>query len=605
MESQSSNSSQGSQDSTLTITDENRREILYFAYGSNLSTEQMRQRCPYSTAVGLGKITGWRWIINQRGYANIVREEAAAMGTHEEDEGEEGAVEEAKGKGRTEDAAEAESQVYGMLYLLPAEDEERLDLYEGVPWAYEKAYLEADWVSSSTEGATRAGEGGGGRAFEELTPVKVLAYVDRKRIEEGRAKEEYVERMERGIEDAVRNWGMREEYADRTMRRLPAWFVRSGTSTGLLFSRASLPPVACQWQPILAPAMGSPDPVYGRQLDGMGSGISSTSKVVVVGPPSAFGSGSGSGSRVGPDVDAEFTFVQVGVRDGSLDLAGTCGNMSAIVGPAAWDMGILPPSRIPSIVSYDGATRSRWATVRILNTNTAKVVVSRFKLDGSPLAYCPHGDYAMDGVPGTQSPITLSFLDPAGAKTGRALPTGNPIDELTLADGSAVRASLVDVSNPGVFVTTSSLGLDDAAAAGLTPPAVEADAALKTRLEQIRQAGASAMGLDPKIQSVPKVVMLLPPSAGRTSQIDIQCLAMSMGQAHRAVPLTLSLCLGAASQLGGTIAAELMGGEKKDVVKIGHPSGVVDVGTTVRNGKIEEAKLLRTARVLMKGDVFY
>jgi 2-methylaconitate cis-trans-isomerase PrpF len=355
--------------------------------------------------------------------------------------------------------------------------------------------------------------------------------------------------------------------------------------------------------------MGSPDPLYGRQLNGMGSGISSTSKVVVIGPPSTSVSSSGSVSGVGPNsssnVDAEFTFVQVGIRDGSLDLAGTCGNMSSIVGPAAWDMGILPPSRIPSLVSYDEATQSRWATLRILNTNTSKIIVSRFKLDGSPPMYCPQGNYAMDGVPGTQSPITLSFLDPAGAKTGKALPTGNPIDELTLSDGSTVKASLVDVSNPGVFITTSSLGLDDATAANLTPAIVEADIALKTRLEQIRQAGALAMGLDTKIESVPKVVMLLPPSARRTSRIDIQCLAMSMGQAHKAAPLTLSLCLGAASQLGGTIAAELMGGEKKDVIRIGHPSGVVDVGTTVRNGRIEEAKLLRTARVLMKGDVFY
>ncbi|KAJ4858423.1 prpF protein domain-containing protein [Trichoderma breve] len=395
------------------------------------------------------------------------------------------------------------------------------------------------------------------------------------------------------------------------MRRLPAWFVRSGTSTGLLFSRASLPPVPCQWQPILAPAMGSPDPLYARQLDGMGSGISSTSKVVVVGPPSSSsslsssGAASGSGSDVGPTVDAEFTFVQVGIRDGTLDLAGTCGNMSAIVGPAAWDMGFVPPSRIASRISYDAATRSRWATLRILNTNTNKVVVSRFQLDGSPLAYSPHGDYAMDGVPGTQSPITLSFLDPAGAKTGRALPTGNPIDELHLPDGSTVKASLVDVSNPGVFITTSSLGIDDATAATLTPSLIEANAPLKARLEQIRQAGASAMRLDPKIESVPKVVMLLPPTAKKSAETDIQCLAMSMGQAHKAAPLTLSLCLGAASQIDGTIAAEMMGGEKKSVVRIGHPSGVVDVGTTVRDGKIEEAKLLRTARVLMKGDVYY
>lgn len=194
MDSQSSNSSQDSQDSALTITDENRSENLYFAYGSNLSTEQMRQRCPYSTAVGLGKLSGWRWIINERGYANIVKQ----------------VDEEGKGEG------EEESHVYGMMYLLPTEDEERLDGYEGVPWAYEKVVLEASWVSSSSSGDEKEEDNNGGG--EELTPVKVLAYVDRKRTAEGRPRGEYVGRMERGIEDAVGNWGMKGGYADELRR---------------------------------------------------------------------------------------------------------------------------------------------------------------------------------------------------------------------------------------------------------------------------------------------------------------------------------------------------------------------------------------------------
>lgn len=230
MESQSSNSSQDSQDSTLTITDENRREILYFAYGSNLSTEQMRERCPYSTAVGLGKMTGWKWIINRRGYANIVElgeeDEDAVMREEDEDsedsgeekEAEEEVVEEVKeqkGKGVMQDIGEEVSEVYGMLYLLPTEDEERLDRYEGVPWAYEKVYLEADWVSHTQAVSTN----GGTYVREELTPVKVLVYIDYKRVKEGKPKEEYVGRMERGIRDAVGNWGMSEEYADRVMRR--------------------------------------------------------------------------------------------------------------------------------------------------------------------------------------------------------------------------------------------------------------------------------------------------------------------------------------------------------------------------------------------------
>lgn len=207
-----SQGSQDSQDSTLTITDENRSEILYFAYGSNLSTEQMRQRCPYSTAVGLGKVTGWRWIINARGYANIVRE-SEDIDTQKDDDGGVEKVDEQKGKSRMEEDTE-ESQVYGMLYLLPVEDEERLDRYEGVPWAYEKLHIEASWVSN-----TDRVDGEEQQVEEELTPVKVLAYVDRQRVTEGRPKEEYVERMEMGIEDAVENWGMSEEYADRVMRR--------------------------------------------------------------------------------------------------------------------------------------------------------------------------------------------------------------------------------------------------------------------------------------------------------------------------------------------------------------------------------------------------
>lgn len=334
---------------------------------------------------------------------------------------------------------------------------------------------------------------------------------------------------------------------------------------------------------MLPGAMGSPDP-YGRQLDGMGSGISSTSKIVVLGPPSR------------RDVDVDFTFVQLGIRDAVLDMAGNCGNMSALVGPVAFDAGLVASPSVER--TGDG---EQWATVRFLNTNTDKVMVARFKVAGEPLRYSPEGDYVMDGVPGTGSKITMSFMDPAGAKTGKALPTGNPVDVLELSDGSTIRASLVDVGNPGVFVGTDGLGLAEHMA--LTPALVEADAVLKARLEDIRRAGASKMGLDPQTGSVPKIVLLFPSSG--SPEIDIRCLALSMGQAHKAVPLTLALCLGAASQLPGTIAANLIAGKSKDTVTIGHPSGTVDIGTTIRDGKIESAQLLRTARVLMKGDVYY
>jgi 2-methylaconitate cis-trans-isomerase PrpF len=183
------------------------------------------------------------------------------------------------------------------------------------------------------------------------------------------------------------------------------------------------------------------------------------------------------------------------------------------------------------------------------------------------------------------------------------LPTGNPVDKLQLSDGSTVKASLVDVSNPGVFVTTSDLGLSEAETSQLSPASVEANSALKVRLEDIRRAGAAKMGMNPDVESVPKVIMLL--SSPQLPDVDIQCQALSMGQAHKAVPLTLALCLGAATQVPGTLPADVVGALSKSAVVIGHPSGKLEIGTTFEDGKIVSAELLRTARVLMKGDVQY
>ncbi|KAI0405728.1 DUF453-domain-containing protein [Xylaria palmicola] len=410
----------------------------------------------------------------------------------------------------------------------------------------------------------------------------------------------------------------------RGRNSLPALFVRSGTSNGLVLRASDLPSSSsssssstAEWARILPAVMGSPDPVHGRQLDGMGGGISSTSKVCVLAP-------SARANRDNADVD--FTFVQVGIRDRRLDTAGNCGNMSAVVGPVAWDWGFVPEAeRAGRIRVVEGGDKDggayREALVRIFNTNTGKTMHARFRVDDDEddpwPRYCPAGDYAMDGVPGTQSRITLGFADPAGAKTGRgALPTGNPVDVLALpGGGGAVRASLVDVSNPGVFVELGELGLGlggDVSPDTLTPAAVEADAALKARLEAIRRAGAARMGLDPEVESVPKVVLLFPRGAGGEG-VDVQCLAMSMGQAHKAVPLTLALCLGAAANIDGTVAAQVRRGRDggddaaslSSSVVIGHPSGTVEISTTFENGEIVSAELHRTARILMKGEVYY
>jgi len=376
--------------------------------------------------------------------------------------------------------------------------------------------------------------------------------------------------------------------SSRSSRSFPAVFARGGTSNGLVILRRHLPP-SSEWPAVFASAMGSPDP-YGRQLNGMGSGISSTSKICILAPSSR------------SDSDVEFTFVQVGFKDGSLDLAGNCGNMLSAIGPISLDEGLL--ARTPR-VELDQSGEFHTAVVRIFNTNTGKLILSRFRVAGDPPKYCLEGDFEMDGVPGRQSRIVLSFLDPAGAKTGRALPTGNPVDVLSLPDGYTIKASLVDVSNPGVFFRVSDLGLKNPDA--LDPAALEANPDLKGRLEQIRRAGAAMMGLDPETQSVPKIVLIFPtPPRGFSGDVDIRCLALSMGQAHKVVPLTLALCLGAAARFPDTFPCQLSRSRGNgDTITIGHPSGKIEVGTNVSNGSVVSAELHRTARVLMKGEVFY
>ncbi|KAK5115156.1 hypothetical protein LTR85_009914 [Meristemomyces frigidus] len=367
-----------------------------------------------------------------------------------------------------------------------------------------------------------------------------------------------------------------------TTNSFPATFMRGGTSNGLMIHRSDLPKDESKWQPILSSAMGSPDP-YGRQLNGMGSGISSTSKVCVISKSDR------------EDADVDYTFVQVGIKDGSLDMAGNCGNMSSAVGPFA-----LNERLVPHIEPLKDGIEVK---VRMFNTNTSKILHSTSSIDGAESRYEPGGEYSIDGVPGTGSRITLSFLDPAGAKTGKALPTGNPVDMLQLEDGNMIKASLTDIANPGVFVLASDIGIPG----DIHPDTLGSKAELMARLEHIRREGAKAMTLNPDVQSVPKIILLSPPSdADAADGVNIVCRALSMQQAHKAVPLTLALNLGASCRLPGTLADQIaVDTAGKESVVIAHASGRLEVGSAMVDGKIESALLHRTARVLMKGEVFY
>ena len=252
------------------------------------------------------------------------------------------------------------------------------------------------------------------------------------------------------------------------LRSTRAVFMRGGTSNAIMFRSQDLPPNPADWDAIFLAAMGSPDP-NGRQLDGMGGGVSSLSKVCIVGAPTR------------PDADVDYTFAQISIETPVVDYSSNCGNMSSAVGPFAVDEALVP------------APTGAEATIRIHNTNTGKIIVARFPIENGRAV--TEGDLALDGVAGTAAPIRLDFTDPGGSKTGRLLPTGNVVDQLEVPGFGSIEASLVDAANPGVHVRAEDVGLT-----GLEMPAeIEGDPTLMNRLEALRQAAAVAMGVFPDL----------------------------------------------------------------------------------------------------------
>jgi 2-methylaconitate cis-trans-isomerase PrpF len=381
--------------------------------------------------------------------------------------------------------------------------------------------------------------------------------------------------------------------------RLRAVFMRGGTSKAVMFRADDLPAERELWAPIFLGVVGSPDP-NGRQLDGMGGGISSLSKICVIGPP----------TRAAADVD--YTFAQVSVKDASVDYSGNCGNMSSAVGPFAID------EQLVTVTDAAGE-----ATVRIHNTNTRKLIVAHFPLDGGGTAV--DGDFKLPGVAGTGAPVRLDFLEPGGAGTGRLLPTGNPVETLDatllgLDSLHGIEISMVDAANPCVFVSAAAVG-----ASGIEmPEELEADSRLLRRLETIRIAASLRMGIAKtaeaaaRVPSIPKVAMVAPAREARTlagewlaaEDADITVRMISIGQPHRAVPLTGAMCLAVASRIEGTVVSRIArpSAAPGDPVRIAQPSGLTVVGATVRresNGWFaESATVYRTARRLMEGWVF-
>ena len=370
--------------------------------------------------------------------------------------------------------------------------------------------------------------------------------------------------------------------------RIPAAWMRGGTSKGVFFLASDLPAEPAERDALLARLLGSPDP-YGKQIDGLGGATSSTSKVVIVAPSQQ------------PDCDVDYWFGQVLVDSGRLDWSGNCGNLTAAVGPFALWRALLP-------APGDGEVN-----VRLWQANVGKRIHARVPVqDGRPLEA---GKFLLDGVAFASAPVTLTFLDPGAAAGGGILPTGNAVDTLTLDDGTRIDASLVSAGNPMVFVAARTLGLDATAAQAT----LNADAALRARCEQIRIAGALTMGLADSAaaaaarQHTPKVAVVAPPADcvsvdGKrfaAAELDLLTRVLSMGAFHHAIPGTAAIAIAAAAGVPGSLVSRQLQHDPVGPLRIGHPSGRSEVGATMHTNSghwvLEAAVLRRSARLLMDG----
>jgi 2-methylaconitate cis-trans-isomerase PrpF len=371
-----------------------------------------------------------------------------------------------------------------------------------------------------------------------------------------------------------------------TQAWIPASFWRGGTSKGVFFHARDLPTSRADIDPIVLAVLGTPDP-YGRQLNGMGGGISSLSKAVIIGPSTH------------PDADVDYTFIQVAVDRPMTDWSGNCGNLSSVVGPFAVDEGLVKVN--------DGE-----ATVRFHQTNTKKIIHARFRVENGKAAVA--GDMEIPGVAGKAAPVRLDFVNPGGATTGKLLPTGNVLDTIMIEGHGAFVASMVDASHPTVFVRASDFGLTGIE----SPDAIEADDGLMALLDIVRRRAGVIMGLGDTPESVelmsPRIAIVAAPQAFTAidkslfdDRHDITTRMISMEKPHRAVPLASALCLAVACRIEGTLPNLLSRkSEPGAPIRVGNPSGVLAFGADVRHegGWIaDSAGVYRTARCLMKGAV--
>ena len=377
--------------------------------------------------------------------------------------------------------------------------------------------------------------------------------------------------------------------------RIPATYMRGGTSKGVFFNLADLPGAARQpgeaRDRLLLRVIGSPDP-YGKHTDGMGGATSSTSKAVIV----------SKSDRQGHDVD--YLFGQVSIDQPFVDWSGNCGNLSAAVGAFAIAHGLVDAARVP---------KNGVAEVRIWQANIGKTIVNHVPIVND--AVQETGDFELDGVAFPAAEVRVDFVDPADRAGGSMFPTGQLVDDLEVPGVGTFKATMINAGIPTIFLHAAEIGYrgtelqDD----------INNDEKALARFETIRAWGAVRMGLIDDVsqaasrQHTPKVAFVAAPasytaSSGRevdAADIDLLVRALSMGKLHHAMMGTAAVAIGTAAAIPGTLVNLAAGGGERDFVRFGHPSGTLKVGAQAReeNGewRVLKASMSRSARVLMEG----
>ncbi|KRB89048.1 2-methylaconitate cis-trans isomerase PrpF [Noviherbaspirillum sp. Root189] len=380
--------------------------------------------------------------------------------------------------------------------------------------------------------------------------------------------------------------------------KIPATYMRGGTSKGVFFRLQDLPEAAqvpgAARDALLLRVIGSPDP-YGKQIDGMGAATSSTSKAVIVAKSSR------------PDHDVDYLFGQVSIDKPFVDWSGNCGNLSSAIGPFAISNGLIDASRIPK----DGM-----ATVRIWQANISKTIIAHVPMTNG--AVQETGDFELDGVTFPAAEVQLEFMDPAAEEEGAGgamFPTGNLVDDLEVPGIGTLKATMINAGIPTIFVNAEAIGYTGTE----LQDAINSDLKALAMFETIRAYGAVRMGLIKNVdeaatrQHTPKVAFVAKPadyvaSSGKkvtADDVDLLVRALSMGKLHHAMMGTAAVAIGTAAAIPGTLVNLAAGGGPRTAVRFGHPSGTLRVGAEATqvdgDWSVTKAIMSRSARVLMEG----